>query len=59
MIIGLMSALEIAVFPGLERKSTVDWVVQVALLVISAIGVVAAVTVVGARVRPLQGAIDI
>jgi hypothetical protein len=43
IIVGVMSALEIAVFPGLKRTSTADWVFQTLFLVVSVTGVVATV----------------
>jgi hypothetical protein len=43
ILIGVMSALEIAVFPGLKRTTTFDWLLQVSVLIVSATGVLAAV----------------
>ena len=53
VLIGVMCVLELAVFPGLKRTTTVDWVVQIAFVVVSAIGVVlAAAAVIERRRRP-------
>ena len=51
VLIAVMCALEIAVFPGLERTSTIDWVVQVFSVVVSAVGIVAAVAAILERRR--------
>ena len=42
VVIAVMCALEIAVFPGLKRETTTDWVLQVSFVVISAAGIVSA-----------------
>jgi hypothetical protein len=43
VLIAVMCALEIAVFPGLERETTTDWVLQVSIAVISGAVIVSAV----------------
>ena len=43
VLVAVMCALEIAAFPGFTRNTTLDWIVQIAFLVVSAIGIVAAV----------------
>ena len=51
LVVAVMSALEIAMFPGLTRTTTIDWIVQVFIVVISAIGIAATAAVLLERRR--------
>ena len=53
ILVGVMCVLEIAVFPGLKRTTTLDWVLQITIVVVSATGVIAAVIAVLQRRRTL------
>jgi hypothetical protein len=48
-----MCALEIAVFPGLKRETTFDWIGQIFFVVASAAGIVSAVAALLERRRGL------
>ncbi len=56
LLVAVMCALEIAVFPGLDRPGAIDWVVQVFVVVLSAIGIVAVVVALLERRRDARSA---
>lgn len=56
VLIAVMCALEIAFFPGLDRPATIDWVVQIFVVVLSAIGIVAVVVALLERRRDMRSA---
>jgi hypothetical protein len=42
IVLGLMMLVEVVAFPGYKRDTTTDWVVQIAGLILGAVGTVAA-----------------
>ena len=56
VLIAVMSALEIAAFPGLKRETTFDWIGQIFFVVASAAGIVSAIAALLERHRRLASA---
>ncbi len=56
IVLGLMMLVEVVFFPGYARDTTADWVVQIAFLILGAVGTVAAAGELVTSRRPLRRA---